>query len=64
MKALVWCVLYITWANRNKIVFDKANGSIADSFFLNTDEDIRVGDPKSEGARDGSDWVASRSQRG
>ena len=31
--ALVWCSLYIIRSNRNKVVFEKANGEIADFFF-------------------------------
>lgn len=31
--AVVWCFLYLVWANRNKVVFEKDWGIISDRFF-------------------------------
>ena len=31
--ATVWCSSYFIWINRNKVVFEKANGELADFLF-------------------------------
>ena len=30
---MIWCVAYLVWANRNKLVFERGRGLATNSFF-------------------------------